>query len=203
MPLLNFDRNTLCVSCECGKISKKRHPLLLYSTITEETHIGNRWRPYMFHMGFISSPKVWNFSRIDQLHQMDWGLDEASGLKHLVFFRIEALSISDSNVRSIKHSTVRNLMLNFSTFLVVGISSKITKITWASFNQNVMKPFLCVIPPEAWYIRSWIEERILLKKSLMSHFTTYLSKTILKLMLLLTSWNVTCVLRTNPLNKSM
>ncbi|KAL4570004.1 hypothetical protein LXL04_025653 [Taraxacum kok-saghyz] len=35
LPLLRFDNDTLCAACECGKQSKKRHPMVVHSSITE------------------------------------------------------------------------------------------------------------------------------------------------------------------------
>ena len=35
LPLLRFDNDTLCAACECGKQSKKRHPLVIHNSVTE------------------------------------------------------------------------------------------------------------------------------------------------------------------------
>ena len=35
LPLLRFDNDTLCAACECGKQSKKRHPMVIHDSVTE------------------------------------------------------------------------------------------------------------------------------------------------------------------------
>ena len=94
LPLLKFKNDHLCAACECGKQSKKGHPVIIEKSISDPLEL--------LHIDLCGP------STVESLHHKKYILvivDEFSGFTRVFFLRLKS-EIASELIKFIKGSEV-------------------------------------------------------------------------------------------------